>query len=293
MRASARGTATRGAGSAGVGSGSSTLGRAEAEHRRRRRRPRPRASAAPIDRVLEAPAPAVACARHDAGATYACSRRPCPTSPPSSPAARGTPTRSRSTGATSTTTPRPRSVEAADAAIAALRDRGSPSHDGVAARLVGHARARRPADAASCSPSRWALRLVEGDASHSVAALCVTRDADGPLARRPPRAVAVVVGRALGAGRRRRGRRRREPGRHARRASCDEEWSVAPERVRCEALVRLPHRLVMFVGQAWLPEGAEVRPTTSTTRTRGGRPTSTTGPTRPTSRCAAWPACCA
>jgi hypothetical protein len=28
--------------------------------------------------------------------------------------------------------------------------------------------------------------------------------------------------------------------------------------VRGEALLRLPHRLVMFVGQAWLPEGAEV-----------------------------------
>jgi ADP-ribose pyrophosphatase YjhB (NUDIX family) len=39
-----------------------------------------------------------------------------------------------------------------------------------------------------------------------------------------------------------------------------EEWSVSPERVRGEALVRLPHRLVMFVGQAWLAEGAEVTP---------------------------------
>jgi hypothetical protein len=39
-----------------------------------------------------------------------------------------------------------------------------------------------------------------------------------------------------------------------------EEWAVTPERVRGEALVRLPHRLVMFVGQAWLPEGAEVTP---------------------------------
>jgi hypothetical protein len=32
---------------------------------------------------------------------------------------------------------------------------------------------------------------------------------------------------------------------------------VAPERVRGEALLRLPHGLVMFVGQAWLPSGAE------------------------------------
>ena len=36
-----------------------------------------------------------------------------------------------------------------------------------------------------------------------------------------------------------------------------EEWAVSPERVRGEALLRLPHKLVMFVGQAWLPEGAE------------------------------------
>jgi 8-oxo-dGTP diphosphatase len=28
--------------------------------------------------------------------------------------------------------------------------------------------------------------------------------------------------------------------------------------MRCDALVRLPHRLVMFVGTAWLPAGAEL-----------------------------------
>jgi ADP-ribose pyrophosphatase YjhB (NUDIX family) len=42
----------------------------------------------------------------------------------------------------------------------------------------------------------------------------------------------------------------------------EEEWAVAPERVRGEALLRLPHQLVMFVGQAWLAEGDDqsVRP---------------------------------
>ena len=40
----------------------------------------------------------------------------------------------------------------------------------------------------------------------------------------------------------------------------DEEWSVTAERVRGEALVRLPQDLVMFIGQAWLPEGAVVTP---------------------------------
>src|SRR5205814_3890062 len=34
--------------------------------------------------------------------------------------------------------PGPEKIAAADAAIKALRDRGSPSHDGVAARMAGH-----------------------------------------------------------------------------------------------------------------------------------------------------------
>jgi 8-oxo-dGTP diphosphatase len=37
----------------------------------------------------------------------------------------------------------------------------------------------------------------------------------------------------------------------------EEEWAVSPERVRGEALLRLPHQLVMFVGQAWLAAGAD------------------------------------
>jgi 8-oxo-dGTP diphosphatase len=149
-------------------------------------------------------------------------------------------------------------VAAADAAISALRERGSPSHDGVAARLVeheeDHGRLRL-----HLQPVRWALRLVEGDASLSMAALCVTRAADGRwLAGRRAPWLSSWPGRwALGAG-----------------GAVDlgespvdtltrelrEEWSVVPERVQGEALVRLPHKLVMFVGQAWLPQGAEVTP---------------------------------
>ena len=41
------------------------------------------------------------------------------------------------------------------------------------------------------------------------------------------------------------------------RASSTKEWSVTPERVQAEALLRLPHKMVMFIGQAWLAEGAE------------------------------------
>jgi ADP-ribose pyrophosphatase YjhB (NUDIX family) len=146
-------------------------------------------------------------------------------------------------------------TEAADAAIRGLQDRGSPSHDGIAARLVDY-REDKDGISIELQPLRWALRLVAGDASHSMAALCVTRSADGRwLAGRRAEWVSSWAGRwALGAG-----------------GAVDlgenpadtlvrelrEEWAVSPERVRGEALLRLPHKLVMFVGQAWLPQGAE------------------------------------
>ena len=108
-------------------------------------------------------------------------------------------------------------------------------------------------------PVRWALRLVEGDASCSVAAMCLTRDSEGRwLAGRRAPWLASWAGRwALGAGgavdvgenpvdtlaaRAARGvvgRARAPAGRGARPP---------------------PHDLVMFVGQAWLAPGAEVRP---------------------------------
>jgi hypothetical protein len=37
-----------------------------------------------------------------------------------------------------------------------------------------------------------------------------------------------------------------------------EEWSVEAERITVEALICLPNQLVMLVGLAWLPEGAQV-----------------------------------
>jgi 8-oxo-dGTP diphosphatase len=146
-------------------------------------------------------------------------------------------------------------TQAADAAIRGLQDRGSPSHDGMAARLVDY---RQDADgiAIELQPLRWALRLVAGDACHSVAALCVTRSADGRwLAGRRAPWVSSWAGRwALGAG----GAvdMDENPAETLVR-ELSEEWGVAPARIRGEALVRLPHRLVMFVGQAWLAEGTE------------------------------------
>jgi 8-oxo-dGTP diphosphatase len=156
--------------------------------------------------------------------------------------------------------PSPQHTEAADAAIRGLRERGSPSHDGVAARLVDF---RVDADgiAFELQPLRWALRLVAEDASHSVAALCVTRSADGRwLAGRRAPWVASWAGRwALGAGG---AVDFGESPAETLVRELDEEWSVAPERVRGEALICLPQKLVMFVGQAWIAAGEEdaVRP---------------------------------
>jgi 8-oxo-dGTP diphosphatase len=101
--------------------------------------------------------------------------------------------------------------------------------------------------------------LVEDDASLSVAALCVTRSADGrwlagrraPWLSSWPGRWALGAGGAVDVG---------ESPVDTLTRELREEWSVVPDRVRGEALVRLPHRLVMFVGQAWLPEGADVTP---------------------------------
>jgi 8-oxo-dGTP diphosphatase len=148
--------------------------------------------------------------------------------------------------------------DAADAAIDALRDRGSPSHDGVAARLVSFDADERRLRM-ELQPVRWALRLVAGDASLSVSALCVVRDSEGRwLAGRRAPWLASWAGRwALGAG------GAVDPGEcpgDTLLREVEEEWSVRPERCVAEALVRLPQEMIMFVGQAWLPPGAEVVP---------------------------------
>jgi 8-oxo-dGTP diphosphatase len=151
--------------------------------------------------------------------------------------------------------PSPEYSEAADAAIQGLRERGSPSHDGVAARLVDFC-VEPNGIAIELQPLRWALRLVDGDASRSVAALCVTRSADGRwLAGRRARWVASWAGRwALGAGG---AVDLGESPADTLVRELGEEWAVSPERVRGEALIVLPHKLVMFVGQAWIAEGEE------------------------------------
>lgn len=153
--------------------------------------------------------------------------------------------------------PPPERSRAADRAIAALQDRGSPSHDGMAARLAGFDAAGGRLEL-ELQPMRWSLRLVEEHASASLAALCVTRDAEGRwLAGRRAGWLASWAGRwALGAG------GAVEVGEDpvlTLARELEEEWSVAPERLEVEALLCLPNRMAMLVGQAWLADGAEVR----------------------------------
>jgi 8-oxo-dGTP diphosphatase len=151
--------------------------------------------------------------------------------------------------------PHPDKDAEADVAIAALQDRGSPSHDGLAARLAAY-----ESDGVlelELQPMRWGLRLVEGDASGSVSVQCVVRDPEGRwLAGRRAGWVATWAGRwALGAG------GAVEVGEDpvlALTRELEEEWGVTPERAQVEALLCLPNRLIMLVGQAWLPSGAEL-----------------------------------
>jgi 8-oxo-dGTP diphosphatase len=153
--------------------------------------------------------------------------------------------------------PAEEATAAADEAIRELRERGSPSHDGLSARLAGW----NPTPerlVLDLQPMRWSLRLGE-DASQALASLCVARTADGRwLAGRRAPWVASWAGRwALGAG------GAVEVGENPADTlsrELEEEWSVTPDRLSVEALVRIPSGLVLFVGMAWLPEGAEVTP---------------------------------
>src|SRR4051812_21595904 len=93
------------------------------------------------------------------------------------------------------------STAAADAAVDELRRRGSPSHDGLAARLARYD-ARPGALDLELQPSRWSLRLTPMPENRSLSTLCIVRSADGRwLAGRRAEWVATWAGRwALGAG---------------------------------------------------------------------------------------------
>jgi ADP-ribose pyrophosphatase YjhB (NUDIX family) len=154
--------------------------------------------------------------------------------------------------------PPPSVSEAADVAIDALRKRGSPSYDGLAARLADWEtdgeRLRL-----ELQPVRWAVRLVSEHAAGSLSVLCLVRAADGSwLAGRRAGWLATWAGRwALGAGG---SVEVDEDPTEALTRELLEEWSVEPARLQIEALIALPSELVLLVGQAWLPDGATVSP---------------------------------
>ena len=154
--------------------------------------------------------------------------------------------------------PGARHDHAADAAIARLRERGSPDHDGVAARLAGFS-VQDGGLELELQPLRWALRLVPRDSSQSLSALTVVRDAEGRwLAGKRAPWLATWPGRwSLGAG------GAVEVGEspvQTLNRELEEEWAVTPTRVRCEALLLSQHNNAMLIGQAWLAAGAEVTP---------------------------------
>jgi 8-oxo-dGTP diphosphatase len=154
--------------------------------------------------------------------------------------------------------PEPSATEAADSALAALRERGSPSHDGLAARLSCF-QAGSDRLTLELQPARWALRLVPEKAAQSLSILCVVRAANGRwLAGRRAGWLASWAGRwALGAGG---SVEVDENPTYTMRRELQEEWSVQPERLSVEALVELPSEVVLLIGMAWLPDGASVIP---------------------------------
>jgi ADP-ribose pyrophosphatase YjhB (NUDIX family) len=149
-------------------------------------------------------------------------------------------------------------TDAADVALDALRRRGSPSHDGLAARLVEFETAPDRLTL-ELQPARWALRLIPAGAAQSLSVLCMVRAADGRwLAGRRAHWLASWAGRwLLGAG----GSVEVDEnpadtlGRELR-----EEWSVEPRRLQIEALLLLPSEMVLLIGTAWLADGATVTP---------------------------------
>ena len=146
----------------------------------------------------------------------------------------------------------------ADEEVQALRERGSPSHDGLAARLAGFEEGDDGL-ALELQPVRWAVRLVEGEACDSLTALCVVRTADGRwLAGRRASWLSTWTDRwALGAG------GSVEVGESpvaTLSRELSEEWQLEPEEMRVEALIRLPNGMTMLVGLATVADDAEPVP---------------------------------
>ena len=168
------------------------------------------------------------------------------------------PSRVRASWLTDPFEPAASATLAADEALDELRRRGSPSHDGYAARLAAFNAASDELEL-ELQPARWALRLLARDAAQSLSALCLVRDADGRwLAGRRAAWLASWAGRwALGAGG---SVEVDENPADTMTRELAEEWSVTPERLTVEALVGLENGVVLIVGMAWLRAGADSNP---------------------------------
>ena len=143
----------------------------------------------------------------------------------------------------------------ADAALAALAERGSPSHEGVSARLASFD-ASGDALAVGLQSSPWSARLLS-DKHGSFAVVCLVRSRDGRwLAGRRAPWLAIWPGVWMlgGAG----GVDQGEDVVTALRREVVEEWSVEPEDVAVEAIVRLSDGMQWLVGSATLANDAEV-----------------------------------
>ena len=146
----------------------------------------------------------------------------------------------------------------ADAAVDGLRERGSPAHDGEAARLAAWDSAGGTLKL-ELQPVRWALRLVDAPEANSLTAMCVVRSEDGRwLAGRRASWVASWANRwTLGAaGAVEVGE---DPARTLSR-ELEEEWRLTPARLTVEALATLPSGLVALVGLATVRDDADPVP---------------------------------
>jgi ADP-ribose pyrophosphatase YjhB (NUDIX family) len=148
-------------------------------------------------------------------------------------------------------------AQRADGAVEGLRERGSPSHDGLATRMVGF-EADREHLRLELQPVRWALRLLD-DAAESLTALCVVRSEDGRwLAGRRAGWVSTWANRwALGAGG---SVDLGESPAETLTRELQEEWQLEPERLSVEALLALPGGMNMLVGLATVADPCEPVP---------------------------------
>ena len=133
------------------------------------------------------------------------------------------------------------------------------------ARVAHPRRAGRPAGVVLCDgtgldlelePARWAHPPRRRRAGQHLRPVRGTRPR-GALAGGPPRGVGGHLGRAVGAGAGGAVDLGENPADTLAR-ELEEEWSVQADHMSVEALVRLPTGLILLVGMAHLPAGAEV-----------------------------------